>query len=344
MITEKDTKYILEKTEQLLAIDSPTGMTGRCVAFAADVFREMDLPVTVTTKGCVLCELGGSGDPVLVTAHLDTLGGIVKEIKPNGRLRISNLGGLRAATVETENVRVYTWEGKVYEGCMQMDNASAHVNPKLAETVRTFDNMEIVLDEDTGSAEETRALGITHGCYVCFEPRFKVTPNGYIKARFLDDKLAAAILFAFAKMVREGRITLNRKVYLFLSNYEEVGHGGKGGLPADLDEVLAVDMGCVGDKLDGSEKKVSICAKDARGPYNYDATAKLEKLARENGLDYAVDVYLNYGSDAGAAVDAGYDVRHALIGPGVYASHGYERSHLKGAENTLKLLALYLGK
>ncbi len=342
MTEERDSRYILEKTEELLAIDSPTGFTAAVAEHTASLLKEIGFDAKITTKGCVIADLGGEGDPVLVTAHLDTLGGIVKEIKPNGRLRISNLGGLRAATVETENCRVYTWDGKVIEGCMQMDNASAHVNPKLAETVRTFDNMEIVLDEDVNSEEDTRALGITNGCFVCFEPRFRTAGNGYMKARFLDDKLAAAILLAFARMVKEGRAVLNRRVYLFFSTYEEVGHGGKGGLPADLNEVLAVDMGCVGDKLDGSEKKVSICAKDARGPYNHETTSRLVRLAKENGLDYAVDVYLNYGSDAGAAVDAGYDVKHTLIGPGVYASHGYERSHISGAENTLKLLELYL--
>ena len=344
MFTEKDNAYIFEQTEKLLAIDSPTGFTANCAEYVKNEFKAIGFDAELTTKGCVLCELGGEGNPIVLTAHMDTLGGIVKEIKPNGRLRISNVGGLRAATVETENCRVYTWEGKTYEGTFQMDNASAHVNPKLSEVVRTFDNMEIVLDTDSTTSEETRALGITHGCYVCFEPRFRVTENGYIKGRFLDDKLAVAILFAFAKAVKEGRITLNRKVYLFIADYEEVGHGGGGGMPEDMEEILAIDMGCVGDKLDGSEKKVSICAKDAKGPYNHEVTAKLEKLARENGLDYAVDVYLNYGSDAGAAMYAGYNAKHALIGPGVYASHGYERSHVKGAENTLKLLGLYLSR
>ena len=214
----------------------------------------------------------------------------------------------------------------------------------MKETVRTYDNTEVVIDEDVKTKEDTLALGITNGCFVCFDPRTVITESGYIKSRYLDDKLAAAILFALAKKVREGELQLKRKVYLFLTTYEEVGHGGKGGLPEDAEEILAVDMGCVGDGLEGSERKVSVCAKDAHGPYDFGVTDELVRLAEENGLQYAVDVYLNYSSDAQAAIAAGYDLKHALIGPGVYASHGYERSHVEGAENTLQLLEAYLKK
>ena len=182
-----------------------------------------------------------------------------------------------------------------------------------------------------------------HGCFVCFDPRFTVTKTGYIKSRYLDDKLSVAILLALSEEVKEKKLDLNRKVYLFLTTYEEVGHGGKGGLPEDAEEILAVDMGCVGDGLEGSEHKVSICAKDAHGPYDYDVTTKLVNIAHDNGLQYAADVYINYSSDAQAAINAGYDLKHALIGPGVYASHGYERSHIEGVDNTLRLLELYLG-
>ena len=340
----ENTEYMLGVTKDLLAIDSPTGFTAKATEFSVREFEKLGFRASVTRKGSVLAEIGGEGNPLIVTAHLDTLGGIVSEVKANGRLKISNLGGMRPVNCETENVRVYTRKGTVVEGCMQLLNPSTHVNPKMADTPRNFDTMEIVLDEDVHSKEDTLALGITNGCFVCFDPRTRITDSGYIKSRYLDDKLAAAVLFAFAKKVSENSIQLNRKVYLFLTTYEEVGHGGKGGLPEDAEEILAVDMGCVGDGLEGSERKVSICAKDAHGPYDYDVTAKLVSLAADNGLQYAVDVYLNYSSDAQAAIAAGHDFRHALIGPGVYASHGYERSHVEGAENTLRLLELYLGK
>lgn len=338
----RHTQYLLDVTKRLLAVDSPTGFTNAVSKAALQEFTDLGLRAEITRKGCVLCDLGGEGRPLIVTAHLDTLGGIVAEVKANGRLKLSNLGGMKAVNCETENVRIYARNGKVYDGCLQLNDPSVHVNPKSATEERNFDTTEIVIDEDVHSKEDTLALGITNGCFVCFDPRTVITGSGYLKSRYLDDKLAAGILFALAKKVSEGILNLKRKVYLFLTTYEEVGHGGKGGLPADAEEILAVDMGCVGLGLEGSERKVSICAKDAHGPYDYDVTSELVRLAEENGLQYAVDIYLSYSSDAQAAVNAGSDMKHALIGPGVYASHGYERSHVEGAENTLALLEAYL--
>ncbi len=337
------TDKILNYARELISIDSPTGFTAKATNYAVDTLKKLGYDPCVTRKGSVLADLGGEGDPLVLTAHLDTLGGIVCEIKSNGRLRISSLGGLRAANCETENVRVYARNGMIIDGCLQLCNASTHVNHDMDKIERDFKTTEIVLDEDVSSKEDTLALGITNGCFVCFDPRFTVTESGYIKSRYLDDKLSVAILFALAEEVKERELALNRKVYLFLTTYEEVGHGGKGGLPDDAEEILAVDMGCVGDGLEGSERKVSICAKDAHGPYDYDVTTKLVNLAKDNKLNFAADVYPHYSSDAQAAISAGYDLKHALIGPGVYASHGYERSHKEGIVNTLKLLELYLG-
>ena len=338
----ENTQYLLDVTKRLLAVDSPTGFTNEVTKTMVNELKALGYESCVTRKGSVLTEIGGEGNPVIVTAHLDTLGAIVAEVKSNGRLKISNLGGMKAVNCETENVRIYARNGKVYDGCLQHIDPSVHVNPKGVSEERTFDNTEIVIDEDVHSKEDTLKLGITNGCFVCFDPRTVITDSGYLKSRYLDDKLAAGILLALAKKVREG-MALNRKVYLFFTTYEEVGHGGKGGLPEDAEEILAVDMGCVGIGLEGSERKVSICAKDAHGPYDYDVTNTLVKLAAEKKLNYAVDIYNSYSSDAQAAVNAGSDLKHALIGPGVYASHGYERSHAEGAENTLALLEAYLG-
>ncbi|MBR3355334.1 MAG: M42 family metallopeptidase [Oscillospiraceae bacterium] len=337
------TDKVLDYAQELISIDSPTGFTAKATEYAVDALKKLGYDPGVTRKGSVVADLGGEGNPLVLTAHLDTLGGIVCEIKSNGRLRISNLGGLRAVNCETENVRIYARNGRIIDGCLQLCNASTHVNHEMDKIERDFKTTEIVLDEDVSSKDDTLALGITNGCFVCFDPRFTVTDSGYIKSRYLDDKLSVAILLALAEEVKEKELRLNRKVYLFLTTYEEVGHGGKGGLPADAEEILAVDMGCVGDGLEGSERKVSICAKDAHGPYDYDVTTKLVNLARDNGLNFAADVYINYSSDAQAAINAGYDLKHALIGPGVYASHGYERSHKEGVLNTIKLLELYLG-
>ena len=344
MTYSENTEYLLDVMKRLLAVDSPAGFTQKATEFTVKELEALGFASSVTNKGSVLADIGGEGDPVIVTAHLDTIGAIVSRVKDNGRLKISNIGGMKASNCETENVRIYARNGKVYDGCLQLLEPSVHVNRKVADQERSFETTEIVIDEDVHNKADTLALGITNGCYVCFDPRTVITSSGYLKSRYLDDKLADAILFALAKKVSEGTVKLNRKTYLFFTTYEEVGHGGKGGLPADAEEILAVDMGCVGTELEGSERKVSICAKDAHGPYDYEVTSKLIRLAEENGLQYAVDVYLNYSSDAQAAVHAGLDLRHALIGPGVYASHGYERSHVEGAENTLKLLEAYLQK
>jgi putative aminopeptidase FrvX len=286
--------------------------------------------------------LGGEGRPLILSAHIDTLGGMVAEIKKNGRLRITNIGGLNANNCETENCRILTRSGKLFEGTLQMNDPSIHVNGEYSKQERTFHDMEIVIDEDVKEKKETEALGIRNGDFVCFDPRTTVTESGYIKSRFLDDKLSVAILLGLAKIIREKKLHPARKLYAFITVYEEVGHGACGALPEDAEEIISVDMGCIGEGLACTEHMVSICAKDSHGPYDYEVTSNLIRCAENGGLDFAVDIYPHYGSDADAALAAGYDLKHGLIGAGVYASHGYERSHLDGVRNTLKLLELYI--
>lgn len=334
--------YILEQLKKLTAIPSPSGYTIEAARYAMEEFKRLGYEPKLTNKGCVLCSLGGEGNPILVSAHLDTLGGMVAEVKGNGRLRLTRVGGLQANNVEAENAVVITRFGKTYTGCMQMNDPSAHVNTEYAEQKRDFKSMQLVLDERVKNAEDVQKLGIAVGDYVCFDPRTVVTESGYIKSRFLDDKLSASILLALAKYIKESGAKLNRRVDLFLSVYEEVGHGCASGFPADIKEVLSVDMGCVGEGLTCDEHQVSICAKDSAGPYDYETTTALIRIAKECSINYAVDIYPSYGSDADAALNAGADVKHALIGPGVYASHGYERSHVEGVKNTLELLKAYL--
>mgnify|MGYP000269876344 CR=1 FL=1 len=331
-------EYAARQAMELLAIDSPTGFTARAADWVQRAFEELGYTARHTAKGGVLVDLGGRGEGLLLEAHADTLGGMVAEVKNSGRLRLTPLGGMRAENGEAENVRVYTRGGRVLEGTFQLCNASVHVNGQYGDTKRTFDSCEVVLDEDVKSAEETRTLGVEVGDVVCFEPRTRLTASGYIKSRFLDDKLSAGMLLTLARGVAEGTVRLSRKVTLFFSVYEEVGHGASCGLPEDTEDLLVVDMGCVGEGLSCREQQVSICAKDSSGPYDYEMTGELIALAKSNGIDYAVDVYPAYGSDAAAALRAGRDVRFALIGAGVYASHGYERSHRKGVENTLRLI------
>ena len=342
----KYTEFAVEKTCELLAIDSPTGFTSGAVRYVKDEFEVLGFSVTVTEKGGVLVDLGGKEDSLgglLLEAHLDTLGGMVAELKGNGRLRITNLGGMRAENAECENVRVYTRGGNVYEGTLQLINPSVHVNGQYADTKRTFDTTEIVLDEDVSTVEDLKNLGLEVGDIVAFDPRTRVTESGYIKSRFLDDKLSVGILLGFAKYIKDNGIELARRTYLHITVYEEVGHGGAASVPAGVTEAISVDMGCVGAGLNCTERQVSICAKDSHGPYNYDMVGKLIEAAKSEGADYAVDVYPYYGSDVEATLSAGYDIRHGLIGAGVYASHGYERSHKDGVRNTLLTIKGFLG-
>ncbi|MBR4308792.1 MAG: M42 family metallopeptidase [Oscillospiraceae bacterium] len=336
--------FSVEKAMELLAIPSPTGYTHEAEEYLLREFSALGFEAKRTTKGGILVDLGGedSQNALLLEAHTDTLGGMVAEIKGNGRLRIVNVGGLNANNVEAENCLVMTKFNGTYEGTLQLCNASLHVNGDYGSTTRKFDVMEVLLDEIVNSAEEVRALGIEVGDFVCFDPRSKVTDSGYIKSRFLDDKLSVGILFGLAKYIAEEKPQLSRRIYLHITVYEEVGHGGSASVPAGVTEAISVDMGCVGEGLQCTERQVSICAKDSGGPYSYAVVKKLIAAAKAEGADYAVDIYPHYGSDVEATLCAGYDIRHGLIGPGVYASHGYERSHKDGVLNTLKVLKGYL--
>lgn len=338
-------QFILEETAALLAIDSPSGMTQAAADHVIARFEALGCACERTRKDGVIVRFGGedANDGLLLEAHMDTLGGMVDRIKENGRLRITNIGGLNANNVETENCRVITRFGQAVEGTAQLCNASIHVNGDYKDIKRTFDTIEIVLDEDVKTAEDVKKLGVRIGDYVCFDPRTRITKGGYIKSRFLDDKLSVGILLGFAKYLRDAQITPKRAVYAHITSFEEVGHGGSASVPQGVTEAISVDMGCVGEGLDCDEHMVSICAKDSHGPYHAGMVRGLIEAAERMGANYAVDVYPHYGSDVEATLRAGYDIRHGLIGAGVYASHGYERSHVDGAVATLKVLAGYVG-
>lgn len=344
MIDRNYADYSWERTCALLAIDSPSGFTAKAAAWVRDAFAGLGFEAVLTRKGGVLVDLGGadSDDGLLLEAHADTLGAMVAEVKGNGRLKMTGLGGMSPNNAEAENVRVYTRSGKIIEGTCQLCNASVHVNKDYATASRNWDTLEIVPDEDVNSAADSRALGIEVGDIVCFEPRTRRTASGYLKSRFLDDKLSVGILLGFAKYLADNKITPKRRTWVHVTVYEEVGHGGSASVPAGITEAISVDMGCVGNGLQCTEHQVSICAKDSGGPYSYDVVGKLIAAAKATGADYAVDVYPFYGSDVEATLRSGVDIRHGLIGAGVYASHGYERSHIDGVYNTLKVLCGYL--
>ncbi|MBQ2204165.1 MAG: M42 family metallopeptidase [Oscillospiraceae bacterium] len=339
-------EYAVQVTQRLLAADSPSGFTRAAEEVLLKELSDLGYEPKRTVKGGVLVDLGGedANDGLLLQAHIDTLGAMVAEVKGSGRLRLTSLGGLPPVMANTENCRLYTKFNGVLEGTIQLCNASTHVNDNLRTTVPDYNNLELVLDEPAFTADAVRALGVDVGDVVCLDPRTRVTEKGYIKSRFLDDKLSAGILVGLAKYLKDEGLTPKRRVYAHFTIYEEVGHGGSGSVPAGVTESISVDMGCVGDGLQCTEHQVSICVKDSGGPYSYDVVTGLIAAAKAAGADYKLDVYPHYGSDVEATLRAGWDIRHGLIGPGVYASHGYERSHKDGVLATLQVLAGYLAR
>lgn len=333
--------YIGEQLKALTSIPSPTGFTRAVTDYVMKTLEEMGFAPERSTKGNVLVCLGGEGEPLVLASHVDTLGAMVRSIKDNGRLRPTTLGGHQWSTADGENCTVHTRDGRVYTGVVLNTEPSSHVADEKVETLEK--NMEILLDENVDTKDDVASLGIQTGDIIAMDPRAVITKSGYIKSRFLDDKLSASVLLGLARAVAAGEVKLTRKVSLLFTVYEEVGHGGAF-VPADTCEMISVDMGCVGDDLGCTERMVSICAKDSGGPYNYELVSALADTAKRLSLDYAIDVYPHYGSDVEATLRAGYDIRHGLIGPGVYASHNYERSHMDGVHNTYELLRAYVGE
>lgn len=332
--------FIKEQLYTLTSIPSPSSFTAKVTDYLLSELSSLGYSPERSNKGNVFVTLGGSGSPLVLAAHVDTLGAMVRSIKENGRLRPTTIGGHQWSTADGENCTIHTRDGRVYTGVVLNKEPSSHVADQKTELIE--ENMEILLDENVTSDQDTLALGIQTGDIIAMDPRTVVTESGYIKSRFLDDKLSTAILLGFAKYVKDEDLKLSRKVYQHITVFEEVGHGACASAPEDVEELLSVDMGCVGEGLECTDRQVSICVKDGHGPYHYDVVKGLIQAAKDNHIDYAADVYPYYGSDADAALSAGIDARHGLIGPGVYASHGYERSHKDAVAATLELLKAYL--
>jgi putative aminopeptidase FrvX len=341
-----DSSYLLQFLTELLNSPSPTGFTEAgiaCVERALSAFPGLEL--ARTRKGALGVSWAGvqPGAYRALTAHVDTLGAMVKEIKPNGRLRLSLIGGYAWNTIEGEGVSVYTAQGKTVRGSILLSKASSHVFGIQAvnETRRDADNMEVRLDERTSSPEETRALGIDVGDYVVIDPRVEVN-NAFVRSRHLDDKACVACLAAAVKALNDAGLKPSHSTFLLFSNYEEVGHGAAAGFPADVAELVTVDMAAVGDGQNSDEFHATLCVKDSGGPYHYGLSQRLKRLAQANAIPYKMDIYPYYGSDGEAYWRAGGDAPVALIGPGIDASHNYERTHLDALVATTQWIVAYL--
>lgn len=333
----------LKLMEQLFNIDSPTGYTKEVISFLEKYVNELGFQTSKNKKGNLIVDIKGSSDYVIgLSAHTDTLGLMVKSIRNDGNLNFTNIGGIITPTLDGEYCKIYTRTNKVYTGTILSNYPSAHVYPNAKTAPRDNDNMYVRLDENVTSQNDTKNLEIDNGDYIAVDPKFTVTPSGYIKTRFLDDKASVFILLELLKKLKEEKITLPNSVKIIFTTYEEVGHGCAN-IPY-VDELLAIDMGCIGLDLKCTEKQVSICAKDSSGPYDYDMVTTLVKLAKENNIDYAIDVYPMCSSDGSAALRGGNDIKAALIGSGIHASHGMERTHIEGIKNTLNLVYAYITK
>lgn len=331
--------------KELLSIPSPTGYTGEISKYLLSELESMGIKYEVGNKGAIVATIEGDDSSYSTTfsSHIDTLGAMVKEIKSNGKIAISQIGGYMMHSIEGENCLIHTRDGKKYEGTLQTIKPSVHIHGAEArELPRECKNYEIIIDEEVFSKEEVIDLGIDVGDIISFDTRTKITKSDFVKSRYLDDKASAAAMLYVINYIKVNNITPKNTINFFFSNYEEVGHGSSAFVPENTKEFIAVDMGCPGEGQNSTEYDVCICAKDSNGPYDYDIISKLVSICRENCINYKLDTYPNYGSDATAALKSGLDVKFALIGPGVFASHGYERTHMKSIIETVNLIKKYI--
>ena len=340
-----DLDYFKKVSKDIFLCDSPTGFTANVINLVKKYIDGFGYENKILNNGALEVFIKGedSSKVVATSAHVDTLGLMVRSIKTDGHLALTKLGGPSCPTLDGEYCKVYTRDGKVYTGTILSTSPAVHVFPDANTKARDIDNIEVRLDELVKSKDDVLKLGIQNGDIVCYDTKFQITESGFLKTRFIDDKASAVVLLMLLKYVKENNIKFKYDTKIYFVVYEEVGHGASM-VSKDIDEFVTLDMGCVGLDLAGNEEAVSICAKDSGGPYDYELTTRLINLAKENKLNYTIDIFPFYGSDIGAARSAGVDLKGALIGTGVSASHGMERTHIKGIENTLKLIYLYLTK
>ncbi|HEY3249760.1 MAG TPA: M42 family metallopeptidase [Ignavibacteria bacterium] len=332
-------KNIVSTLEKILKIHSPTGYTIEIIDYIENLFKGLNVIVSKTNKGSLLVSFDRSPE-LIISGHVDTLGAMVKEINEDGTLAISKLGGLVLTSFEGEYVTIRNHKGKLYRGTFLLNNPAAHVNKEVEASRRSLENMSVRLDELVNDEDDIKKLGIDVGDFVFYDNRFEYTSSGFVKSRFLDDKACAAIMIELIKELASSGF--KKKIGFYFSNYEEVGHGACVGIPESAKDLLVLDMAVIGEGCSGREDAVSICVKDSSGPYDFTVTKRLRELALNNGINFVTDIYPYYGSDGSAALTAGYDVRVGLIGPGVSASHGVERTHEKALKETYKLTKLYI--
>lgn len=338
-----DYSYFHELAKDILTTPSPSGYTHHVMTKISNYAKELKLNYYSTKKGNLVIEFEGddSSKTIALSAHVDTLGLMVRSINADGTLAVTSIGGNQMMTLQGEYCDIHTRNQKTYTGTILNTSPSSHVYDDNARKGQVVDELMIRLDEVVHKKEDVLALGIQNGDFISIDPKTTITTSGFIKSRHIDDKISVSIIFTLFKYFIENHQKPKYNVKFIISSYEEVGHGAAH-LPNGIDRLIAVDMGCIGKDLSCTEYDVSICAKDSSGPYDYQMISELIELAKKYELGFAVDIYPFYGSDASAALRAGHDIQAALIGPGVHASHGVERTHIDGCTNTMKLLYTYL--
>ncbi|PIC99059.1 MULTISPECIES: M42 family metallopeptidase [unclassified Sporosarcina] len=344
MAYQPDTKETAELIQQLVSIPSPSGYTKQVISFVETFLQEYNVKTKRNRKGGLIATLPGKNDKEhrMLTAHVDTLGAMVKEVKSNGRLKLDLIGGYHYNSIEGEYCKIHTASGETFTGTILLHQTSVHVYKNAGTAERNQVNMEVRIDAKVNTAEGIRALGIEVGDFISLEPRVEVTESGYIKSRHLDDKASVAMLLQLIKHIQVESIELPYTTHFLISNNEEIGYGGNSNITEETVEYVAVDMGAMGDGQTTDEYTVSICAKDSSGPYHYGLRNHLVELAKQHNIGYKIDMYPHYGSDASAAIKAGHDIIHGLIGPGIDSSHAFERTHEDSLKNTLQLIYHYV--
>ena len=338
-----DEKFIVDCFSDIVKTPSPVGYYVKMNPVLEEYAAKFGKKVTYDNKSTAYITLEGEDNSktVLVGAHTDTLGMVVRSIDPNGLIRVRQLGGLNFNSLEGESVTVHTRDGREYTGLFTCQSHSVHVFDDARTLERSEATMVVILDEKIKTRDDVKALGIRHGDFISIDPRCQVTENGYIKSRFIDDKAAIACCFGMLKYLTENNLKPKYKTVLAFPYSEEIGMGGTY-VPAEVSEYIAVDIGLIGPDYEGNEYAVSICAKDAAAPYDYELTNRIISYAEKAECDYVVDIFYHYGTDANAAVRAGNNLRAAAFGMAVWCSHGMERTHISGLVNTTNLLLAYV--
>lgn len=337
-----DRELLINTFKELVEVPSPVSYYEEIHPLLEKKAKEYGYEVTYDRKRTAYITLDGedSSKTVCMGAHVDTIGLIVRHITDDGQLEVRQLGGVNYSSLEGEGVTVITRDGRHYRGMVICKSHSVHVFDDARTLPRDENGMRVILHADVKSKEDVMALGIDHGDVIDVDPHFEYTESGYVVSRYIDDKAAAAALFAMLDYFKKNNLKPKYRTLLAFPLYEEIGHGGSY-VPPEVSEYVAIDIGLIGPDCHANERNVSICTKDAFSPYDRGLTNKIIALAKKANVNYCLDVFYHYGTDANAAIRAGHNVYTAAFGMACLNSHGKERCHISAIEDTAKLAIAY---